>query len=387
MAGLVPAIHVFGPEKQDVDARHEAGHDGRRMRGLLKVGARLCKRASLPGVTSIALAFGAAFLFGLALVLTQFGLRDVPSLSGAAISIPASTLLFVCAAPIVLADATIVWGAVPIFAAVGLLFPGTVTLLTFAANHALGPVMTGALGNLAPLFAVALAVAFLGEPLHALQLAGLIVTVAGIVLLTAPRRDDARRRLSWYLLLPLAAAALRGITQATIKLGLEIWPSPLAAALIGYVVSTIVVLTAVRLRTGRFVAKAPARADEPGSDECHQRVHDISPRRRASPPLCLPTRYARASMKWPRWPLASLASAPRGLLWFAGVGWCNGIAALLMYAALSTGPVTLVSPLVATYPLVTVGLSLLMLRKIEISLRLALAVALTVAGVALLIAG
>ena len=33
---------------------------------------------------------------------------------------------------IVLADATIVWGAVPIFAAVGLLFPGTVTLLADA---------------------------------------------------------------------------------------------------------------------------------------------------------------------------------------------------------------------------------------------------------------
>ena len=286
-------------------------------------------------MTSIALAFGAAFLFGLALVLTQLGLRDVPALSGAAISIPSSTLLFVCAAPFALGDATVVWGAVPIFAAVGLMFPGTVTLLTFAANHALGPVMTGALGNLAPLFAVALAVALLGEPLHVLQLAGLVVTVAGIVLLTAPRRADARRRLSWYLLLPLAAAALRGITQATIKLGLEIWPSPLAAALIGYIVSTIVVLTAVRLRTGRFMADAP----------------------------------------------------PRGLLWFAGVGWCNGIAALLMYAALSTGPVTLVSPLVATYPLVTVGLSLLMLHKIEVSLRLALAVALTVAGVALLIAG
>jgi drug/metabolite transporter (DMT)-like permease len=58
-----------------------------------------------------------------------------------------------------------------------------------------------------------------------------------------------------------------------------------------------------------------------------------------------------------------------------------------MYAALATGPVTLVSPLVATYPLVTVGLSLLVLRKIVVSPRLALAVALTVAGVALLIAG
>ena len=92
-------------------------------------------------------------------------------------------------------------------------------------------------------------------------------------------------------------------------------------------------------------------------------------------------------IKWPRWPLASLASAARGLLWFGAVGWCNGIAALLMYAALAAGPVTLVSPLVATYPLVTVGLSLLALRKIAVSPRLALAVALTVAGVALLIAG
>jgi hypothetical protein len=27
MAGLVPAIHVFWVAKEDVDARHEAGHD------------------------------------------------------------------------------------------------------------------------------------------------------------------------------------------------------------------------------------------------------------------------------------------------------------------------------------------------------------------------
>src|ERR1700689_753387 len=29
MAGLVPAIHVLDTEKKDVDARHEAGHDGK----------------------------------------------------------------------------------------------------------------------------------------------------------------------------------------------------------------------------------------------------------------------------------------------------------------------------------------------------------------------
>src|SRR5262245_66488845 len=131
-------------------------------------------------------------------------------------------------------------------------------------------------------------------------------------------------------------------------------------------VSTVVVLTAVKLRTGRFVADARPR---------------------------VPTSQVQASVrcahliKWPRWPLASLASAPRGLLWFAAVGWCNGIAALLMYAALATGPVTLVSPLVATYPLVTVGLSLRVLRKITVSPRPAVTVGLTVAGVALLIVG
>jgi hypothetical protein len=27
MAGLVPAIHDFGVERKDVDARHKAGHD------------------------------------------------------------------------------------------------------------------------------------------------------------------------------------------------------------------------------------------------------------------------------------------------------------------------------------------------------------------------
>jgi hypothetical protein len=37
MAGLVPAIHVFGRKKQDVDARHKAGHDASRDRfGPLK---------------------------------------------------------------------------------------------------------------------------------------------------------------------------------------------------------------------------------------------------------------------------------------------------------------------------------------------------------------
>jgi drug/metabolite transporter (DMT)-like permease len=56
----------------------------------------------------------------------------------------------------------IVWAAVPIFAAVGILYPAAVTLLT-RRQRALGPVITSSLGNLAPLFAVGFAVVILGD--------------------------------------------------------------------------------------------------------------------------------------------------------------------------------------------------------------------------------
>jgi drug/metabolite transporter (DMT)-like permease len=83
-----------------------------------------------------------------------------------------------------------------------------------------------------------------------------------------------------------------------------------------------------------------------------------------------------------------VASAPlTGRLWFVGVGICNGLAVLLLYAALARGPVALVSPLVATYPVVTVAGSALILGRSDGGARLALAVSLTVAGVALLLVG
>jgi drug/metabolite transporter (DMT)-like permease len=75
----------------------------------------------------------------------------------------------------------------------------------------------------------------------------------------------------------------------------------------------------------------------------------------------------------------------RGALWFAAVGICNGLAVLSMYAALGRGPVALVSPLVASYPVVTLLLSLAFLKQERISLQLVAGVAVTVGGVVLLI--
>lgn len=64
----------------------------------------------------------------------------------------------------------------------------------------------------------------------------------------------------------------------------------------------------------------------------------------------------------------------------------NGASLFLMYTALAKGKVALVSPIVATYPLFTLALSMLFLRQERVPPRVALGAVLTVAGVAVLLA-
>ena len=71
----------------------------------------------------------------------------------------------------------------------------------------------------------------------------------------------------------------------------------------------------------------------------------------------------------------------RGVPWFVGTGLCNGMAVLAMYRALADGAVSIVSPLVATYPLFTLALSAAFLRDEAIGPRVLAGVVLTLAGV------
>ena len=150
-----------------------------------------------------------------------------------------------------------VWRGLPIFIAIGLFFPASLTLADLCLQPRAGPVVTSTLGNLAPLFAVALAVVLLHEPLQPPQLLGLVIAVAGAVIITVTRPRDLGHWRSWALLLPLCSALVRGVVPPIVKLGLEVWPSPLWACLIGYIMSSLVVLTVQRVRKGSFVVQAP----------------------------------------------------------------------------------------------------------------------------------
>jgi drug/metabolite transporter (DMT)-like permease len=280
----------------------------------------------------VLLALLASCQFGAALVVTQFALRHAPPAAGARISILASAALLVAAAFVAMLVAPTGigiadWRGAAVFAAVGLVFPVAVTRLTFEANRRLGPNLAGALGNLAPLFAVIGALLLLAQVPSPAQAAGLAAIAAGIAAISLARGTNGLWPLA-ALSLPLAAAAIRGLVQPVTQWGLAFWPSPLSAAAIGYSVSALVVLATVR----------PTRVSGPA------------------------------------------------LAWFAAVGLCNGGAVLTLYAALAAGPVALVAPLVATYPLVTLALVRLLPGRAPLPPIALAGIAATVAGVMLLLA-
>jgi drug/metabolite transporter (DMT)-like permease len=130
----------------------------------------------------------------------------------------------------------------------------------------------------------------------------------------------------------VAAAATRGVIQPIVKFGFEWWPNPIAAVVISYTVSSAVLILS---------ALGRARGSIPIIDD-------------------------------------------RGALWFAAVGLCNGLSVLAMYGALEYGSVAIISPLIASYPLVTLLLSRVFLGKKDLRPQLIAGVTATVCGVVLL---
>lgn len=281
---------------------------------------------------STGLALLASAFLGTAVVLANMGLRHLDPARGALVSIPSTTLMLWLLAPFLYRGGGWNATALAIFAVVGLIFPAVVTLLNFLSNRATGPTVAGTVSSTTPLFAVLGAILFLGEPLTTLAAAGTAAIVLGVVALSSRGETGPGSWPAWVFLLPLAGAAIRGGSQAAVKAGLALWPDPFVAVLVGYTVSC-----ATMLFVNRFIVSGT---------------------------------NARPSRS--------------GILWFVAVGFSNGAGVLAMYAALARGQVSVVSPLVATYPLFTLGLSALFLREERFGARVLLGVALTVVGAVIL---
>jgi drug/metabolite transporter (DMT)-like permease len=280
----------------------------------------------------IPLAFVASALFGLAIVAAQLGVRTVPTLPGAVVANASAALFFWLAAPWFWSAAGFSPRALFLFALVGLFFPAMVTLLMLEGNRRLGPSLTAGISGTTPLFTYVAAIALLGETLTLGGWLGTLVIVVGIAVLTGHGgvRNAHRLFSARSVAFPLGSAVIRAVAQILVAFGLLLWPSPYAATLIAYTTSTVVVALILLLRG------------------------DVIPARMA-------------------------------LGWFAASGLMNGVGLVAMYKAFQHGEVSVVAPIVATAPLVTLGVHVVLMRAERVTARLFTGMALTALGVVLIL--
>ncbi len=271
---------------------------------------------------AVLLAVASAFLFGAMTVAIRIALRRGAGPEAGALATVLTAVAVTAPFALVQRGAVVeVWP----FLLAGLLGPGLSQLLfTFAVREA-GPSRTSVVVGTAPLFSVVIAVLLLGEPLQTGLVAGALLIVGGGALLVSERGRPEHVRVVG-LLLALAATAVFAVRDNLVRwLAIDTDVSPGAAA-----ISTLAAGAAV-IAAYLVVTRAPIQ------------------RRSAS------------------------AFVPAGVLF--------GLSYVCLFEAYYRGPVTVVSPLVATESLWGVALSALVLTRSErVGVRLVAGACLVVAG-------
>jgi drug/metabolite transporter (DMT)-like permease len=267
-------------------------------------------------MTVVLLALASAALFGAMTVGVRLGLRGGGDAGGATLATVLPALGVALLAACVRHDVHGVWP----FLLAGLLAPGGSQVLFTLAIREIGAARTSVAVGAAPLLAVAIALAFLGEPFRAPLALGAVAVVGGGILLAAERDRPGHLRARGLVLAALAASLFA--TRDNVVRALHGHTSPETAA-------------AATLLAGTVVAAAWTRRP--------------------------PTRGELRRL------------APAGVLF--------GLSYVSLFEAYWRGRVTVVSPLVATESLWGVALAALLVRHTEgMGRRLAVGAVLVVAG-------
>lgn len=286
---------------------------------------------------TVLLALTSAFLFALSDQIAHRGLASADARSGAVVSVGASALFFCVLAPW-LVQAHYWWtGAALLFALVGVFRPALSIYLSMIGIGYLGPTLASAFTATSPLWGSALAIAFLGEHISPTVAVGTLSVVAGAVIAASRPQGLLRGWPLWALLFPLGAAIVRASAHVVTKHGYEELPSPYFAALVSMLVSAVLSWIVFRLQGQHFKGGA------------HWRTF-------------------LGTYKW-----------------FMLSGTLNGLSIFSLNTALEKGSVVTVMPISSAGPVFTLLLGLFVFRRETITWRTMATIALTVAGVVLVI--
>lgn len=165
---------------------------------------------ALPAIDAVGLAVFAALLWGLGPVTTKMGLERGGTTVQASMVVILSTGVLAWAA-LLLTSAGPIFGALSVRGAGIFVIGGIVgTTLGRLSNYAgvrrVGASIGTGVMNTRPLFAVVLAVAFLGETVSVVTGTGVVLIVVGVVVLSVSRGGDIRGWRTVELAFPIAAA-------------------------------------------------------------------------------------------------------------------------------------------------------------------------------------
>ncbi len=273
--------------------------------------------------------------FAIASLLAQRGYHRGAAPWGAWITV-AGNCVFLLAAHFVLHSETRLLVAENLtFIAVGLLVPGATRVLSFRGIRTIGSAVTSTIINTTPMFSTVLAIVLLGERSPPMVLAGVALTVCGLMAVSWAGRHETFNKTE--LVYPFLCALIFSLKDVTVRWGLGGGDSqPILAAAIAALTSTVEIFLITRFWHGEKFRLPPANV----------------------------------------------------LGWFVWSGIFTGGSFLFMYLALSLERVTIVAPLFNSYAIFVLLLTPLMARQIErVTARKVVGAVLVVTGIFLVSLG
>jgi drug/metabolite transporter (DMT)-like permease len=284
----------------------------------------------------LAIAFGilASLCFAAASLLAQRGLYIVPTPWGAWVTLVANSVFLLAFHFVLYPNAPIFVFENLTFVVVGLFVPGVTRVLTFRGIRTMGSAITSTIVNTTPMFSTGLAMLALAERPGPLVLAGVVLIVGGLVIISWEGSERLWKRTE--LIFPFLAALLFSMKDVTVRWGLGGTAAPILAAAIAAITSTIEIFL-----INRYIYKQT---------------------------FILPPKHV--------------------LRWFVSSGIFTGGSFLFMFLALSMERVSIIAPLINSYAAFVLVLAPLMARQIErVTPRKVAGAVLVVAGIFLISAG
>jgi DME family drug/metabolite transporter len=275
----------------------------------------------------------AALCFSIAHVLIRRGLVQSNAMTGAFISLGISAGVLWLLVPFFVPLSAFWNSAIGYFVIAGIFAPGIGRTLSYVGIERVGVARSVPIVNSSPIIASIFAVLFLGEAWVFQNIAGTLLVIAGVIMLSTVKPATGQWR-KVDVIYPILGAIAFGISANLRKAGLEVMNVPVLAAAITALTAAVFLFGLLQFNGGRQAFKL------------------------------------------------SRSSA----VWLITAAFFNTAAMLSVFYALSFGKVVIVEPLVSSNPVLTLLLTGFFLRDLEaLSLRVVLGCLLAVLGTLLVV--